>query len=504
MQTDPGVVSANGNISKTPGGLHRDEQDYEQLRWNGRESHGSVYGPYLQPAPLLFTAEGHNLWMGDMYRGRSLFIVAGGPSLADMDLSSLAAPGIMAMGLNNAPRVFRPNMWTCVDSPSSFLRSVWLDPCILKFVPMCSADKAIFDNDSIIEKDGRGGIIRGVDGKAILHDDKARFLQRPNGSALRVRDCPGMIYYRRNEHFRADQFLWEDTVNWGNSGDLGSGRSVFLVAMRLAFILGFRRVYLLGVDFNMTAEKGYAFPQDRSVGSIRGNNSTYAQNMERLALLKPFMDKEGFKVFNCTPGSALKVFPAVPLEQAIQEVRTEFEAGGSPIDFYNENTEGLYDREDRRKKADAAKLEAALAKTKADDKAKIKAAGLKATAGVAALKPIRLKADVAKENEEPIEHKIYPEEAKVDAQSRLNAARQILNERKEATKTAMKLEPIGGDDQAIERWTAELSVATEAEEDARTMMRTIEDEKRWKHGEDIRWGLWDPTHERPLDQRVEA
>jgi hypothetical protein len=80
-----------------------------------------------------------------------------------------------------------------------------MDPTIMKFVPICHASKFIFNSD------------------------EWKFMD------VRVGDCPNIVYYKRNEHFKAKQFLWEDCINWGNHKDHGGGRSVMLAAIRILF-----------------------------------------------------------------------------------------------------------------------------------------------------------------------------------------------------------------------------------------------------------------------------
>ncbi|MCZ2344475.1 MAG: hypothetical protein LC104_22165 [Bacteroidales bacterium] len=140
----------------------------------------------------------------------------------------------------------------------------------------------------------------------------------------RVGDMPGVFGFRRNEQFVAEQWLYESTFNWGHHsqrrdayGHKGS-RSVFYVALRLLFFLGVRTVYLLGCDFRMEIGRAnYAFDQDRTPASIRGNNATYRILNARLRHLLPYFEKEGFRVFNCTPNSGLTVFPAREYHEAL-------------------------------------------------------------------------------------------------------------------------------------------------------------------------------------------
>lgn len=216
---------------------------------------------------------------------------------------------MLTMGINNSVKTFRPHLWTSVDSPEHFLRSIWLDPAITKFVPICHANKFIFNSDA---------------------------WQYMN---VRVGDCPGMVYFKRNEHFQAKQFLWEDCLNWGNHKIHGGGRSVMLLALRILFILGIRRVYLLGVDFKMDVTTKYHFEQNRSPSSISGNNSTYQKLIVWFRELRPLFEQEGFHVFNCNPESNLRVFDYVPFKKACARILTEF----GDINIATENTNGLYD-----------------------------------------------------------------------------------------------------------------------------------------------------------------
>ena len=313
-------------IPKAPSGMIRDNNDENQFRWGRNRNLGFQIGTYLQSPPMLFSRDGHSQFLGDLYRGCSAFLIASGPSFGELITGSsevhgkthremLEHPGFVTMGLNNSPRTFRPNLWTCVDDPTHFIKSIWLDPKIQKFAPMHHAEKKLFDNETWEEMD------------------------------LRVGDCPNVLYYRRNEDFVAEQFLTEDTFNWGNHtekvdayGGKG-GRSVLFVALRMLFYLGVRKLYLLGVDFNMDNTHKYHFEQDRAPGSIKGNNSSYRIMMKRLEALKPYCDQLGFEVYNCNPNSALGAFPKISFDDAYAQAVSQM-----PIDIAKERTSGLYDR----------------------------------------------------------------------------------------------------------------------------------------------------------------
>ena len=293
-----------------------DNNDAKTQKW-GRERHeGFKIGRWMQAPPMLFTRDHHPMWMGDMYRGRSAYLILGGPSFSNLDQDKLKQPGLLTMGVNNSPRSFRPHMWTSVDSPSHFIKSIWLDPTIQKFVPICNAGKRLFDGE------------------------KWEFMD------MVVGDCPNVVYYKRNEHFKHRQFLWEDCFNWGDHKKHGGGRSIMLVAIRLLFHMGIRKLYLLGADFKMDENSGYHFDQSRAAGSVRGNNSTYRKLNDRFTRLRPEFEKNDFQVFNCNPDSGLTAFDYVEYDTAIRRGLAEF----GNIDIQNERTEGLYNVKDEDKK----------------------------------------------------------------------------------------------------------------------------------------------------------
>jgi hypothetical protein len=304
-------LNPNDQLSRIPSAEAKDQEDDRIARW-GRSQHEGYrkfkHG-FIQPAPLLFTQDHHPLWLGDIYRGRSVFLIAGGPSFGDLNHALLHQPGILTMGLNNSAKTFRPNLWACVDPPEHFIRSIWLDTTIQKFVPICHASKFIFNSD------------------------QWRFMD------IRVGDCPNVVYFKRNEHFRAKQYLWEDCINWGNHKQYGGGRSVMLAAVRILFILGIRQVYLLGVDFKMSATDKYHFEQDRHRGSISSNRSTYGKLNNWFAELRPHFEQENFNVYNCNPDSGLRAFDYLPFPTAIQNALVEFDC----VDVKAERTRGLYD-----------------------------------------------------------------------------------------------------------------------------------------------------------------
>jgi len=289
-------------------GLRKDSNDQSKLR-HGRDRYigWSLENEYYQPVPMFFSAEGNSFpGLVGNYKGAHAFLICGGPSFKELDHSHLDRCWTMA--LNNSPITYRPNAWCSVDDPARFAKSIWLDPTIMKFVPFDHTEKELWDNSPA------------------------------NWGPLnkKVRECPNVVYYRRNEKFEPKRFLFEMTFNWGDHSKWGGGRSCMLPALKTMFLLGFRNVYLLGCDLNMDGSNKYHFHEQRTKGAQNGNNNTYKKMIETYyPKLKPEFDNHGFKVYNCNKNSKLEVFPYLPYSEAISRA-------SGPLDIDTEISYGMY------------------------------------------------------------------------------------------------------------------------------------------------------------------
>ena len=256
---------------------------------------------------LLFSKNtlGQEVDLKDLYLGLPVFLILSGPSLVKNQkivkaLKDIQSLGAFSFGVNNSWSIFRPTFWTCADGPEKFLSSGWLDPRIMKFVPKGKEDKKLR---------------RKVNDKFVPSNVKSK-------------DCPNVFFYPRNTDFNPDFFLSEGSVNWGQTSkrpcSLGirGSRSVMLSAVRLCHYLGFRSIYLMGCDFRMDLGKqNYAFKQERSKGSVNGNNRTYDILNQRFDSLKTSFEEKGLSVYNCNPDSGLKSFPYADPQKGIEQFK---------------------------------------------------------------------------------------------------------------------------------------------------------------------------------------
>lgn len=270
------------------------------------------------------TTDNHRISLKNIYKNSSAFLILSGPSFKQILDSrekiqlgtrefwykdALKYPGFLTMGVNNSVKSFRPNLWTCVDDPDRFIKSVWLDPKIQKFIPCEHMTKNIFDNVLWAE------------------------------TSIPVSSCPNVFGIERNNKFNAENFLTESTFNWGDHKDFGGGRSVMLIAIKLMYYLGIRQIYLLGCDFKMDEDNKYHFKQDRTKQAIKNNNNTYVRMIERFDKLRPIFDKAGLNIYNCNKNSELKSFKFIDFHEAILKVYEKFN-----VDIRTEKADGLYDR----------------------------------------------------------------------------------------------------------------------------------------------------------------
>ncbi len=252
--------------------------------------------------PLLYTRDGNPAFLGNTFHNQACFFIGCGPSLLQQDLSLLSSKGILSFAVNNvAASLVKPNLWCSVDDPKHFHSSIWEDPTIMKFVPQ---------NNS---------------GKHYLTWEK-------KNAMCPARHTPNTFLYNLQDKARFDHntFLTEKTVCWGSdkgirdSLGLKGGRSVMLASFKIMYFLGFKRIYLLGCDFDMQHDekkngKGltYAFQQYKKIGGCATNNACYSIISKRLKAIKPLLEKNNCKVYNCTSAPNFTPFPVMDFKEAI-------------------------------------------------------------------------------------------------------------------------------------------------------------------------------------------
>ena len=213
-----------------------------------------------------------------MFWHQSVFICANAPSFKTIDWSKLKLPGILTFGMNNGAHLFRPNLWTGQDNPKKFMASIWEDPTIMKFTDISNAKKEY-------------------------------------ATGRKISDCPNMFYHVRQSDFNADKWSTMNYVCWGTK----TTRCSLMAILHICLFLGFKRMYLLGIDWHMDRDNKYFFEQDRTQDAINQNRNLYNEQSKHLSELWPRLKNLGREIYNCTSGSKLTVFPFKSFDEAIAE-----------------------------------------------------------------------------------------------------------------------------------------------------------------------------------------
>lgn len=252
--------------------------------------------------------------------GSSVFLIGGGPSKNELPLEKLATRGVWSLAINNVaghPRI-QPQAFVCSDPPSKFSHSIWFDPNIMKWLP----------TPKMHRKRGRLKVKKGK-GHFVLSDRTTL-------------DCPNVWGFRRNPWMiPGDDFFLSNGASWGNQ-DAGVAKTgqpkavnTMLLAMRILRHMGAKRVFLIGLDFWMSADHGYSFnqaidhkkPKDKNV-KPKWDNRQYSVVNKWLVQMQEegTFQRFGMEVFNCFQNSGLRAFPYVPFEVAIKVCQGGVEA----------------------------------------------------------------------------------------------------------------------------------------------------------------------------------
>jgi len=234
-----------------------------------------------------FTPDGRQKYIDlkDMQRG-AVFICGGHPSLNDEPLELLNQPGIVTMAMNNTATIIRPNIWVCADKPPCYSTSIIKDPGIMKFARLLYAGEKFSDGELMA-----------------------------NWNSV-----PNMFFYGVSPHFTHKTIL-------NDTGALVWWKNVFMIAIQLAYRLGFRKIYLCGTAFNIDPKKQYAFDFKLNDYQQDYNQRTYDNAVQQFVKCLPTFKEHGLEVVSCTPISALNEhIEFMPLTEAIDAELKDYPA----------------------------------------------------------------------------------------------------------------------------------------------------------------------------------
>lgn len=278
----------------------------------------------------------------NLYAGTSpsaCWLIGGGPGLNTLPCEAIAASPLPKLALNLAGvGKLRPTFWTSYDPTVRFLRSIYLDPGILKFVHRRRAMDLVPESDA------------------------------------KVCDCPGTVFFDRDVGRGFGNFLDPESprlIDWADS---------MVQGIDLLYRLGFRTIYLAGCDMRvlpspeqmahaeragvnrddwfgfsdfvkvcqsrgmspeelagLAAARAYHFDETKSFAATVQTDAHYFRIAQGLRLSRRCLAQQGLQLISVTPGSRLnEYFPFVTVDEALATIHEQV---GNPR---LESPKGLY------------------------------------------------------------------------------------------------------------------------------------------------------------------
>lgn len=266
---------------------------YAVRRWHGVRRYLHIYDP----------EERRVLSYRDRYAGGTCFVIGNGPSLTVQDLENIRRAGIVCFASNKIYKLYRltdwrPDYYACID---------W----------------RLFEQNKNELLD------------AIVCPS---FLRREFDTSVRVwAQCGG----RSTEQIHFMTYGWRHsgkTVFYPQAANILSGGTVTFTLMELAWMMGFRRIYLIGCDHHYESFAGetphsaivatealnrdYAVPdyvlpgEEVGVGDFDEMNYSYES-------ARRYAEKHGGEILNATRGGRLEIFKRADLDTVLGQYKDE-------------------------------------------------------------------------------------------------------------------------------------------------------------------------------------
>lgn len=224
----------------------------------------------------------------DLHKGESCVIVGNGPSLRMEDLNRLQQVGVPTFASNRIYVAFqktswRPTYYMCQDF--KMLQQHWQEMSRLEGCVCLFPHSIVYEFEEATEQKN-----------AIFYPLKYK--------------NPYPIWFSCNP----DKVIHE-------------GMTVTFSAMQIAALMGFSKIYLLGVDFNypfITNEKGEKVldrnQQTHFADNYYNKNEVIYQpnldaSLQAYQAAKEYGDANGIEIYNATRGGNLEVFPRVDFDE---------------------------------------------------------------------------------------------------------------------------------------------------------------------------------------------
>jgi hypothetical protein len=207
-------------------------------------------------------------------------LVGGGPSLNSIDVSQLTGPGKTVFGLNTTYPAVRPDIWIGMDDPKCYNRKVFYEP---------------------FPKIMRGNYYdRDCDGVPLLDLPNIYF------ASIEEFQHKGDIFYKIGPD--TEKFIWD--------------KNVFVTALNLILYMGYRKIYLAGVDFSIFEGDYFHNNIKLSPKYKRWNQNLYEHLYKYTEWFASTGEMCGIEVASISPGSKINNFlPYISLEELNRSIK---------------------------------------------------------------------------------------------------------------------------------------------------------------------------------------
>ena len=248
----------------------------------------------------------------DIHKGERCFILATGPSLRIEDAEALKDE--YTFGVNGIFKLYDKTDW----------RPTYYALC----------DPFVYPD---YLKNGYDMNIDSFSKKGAFFSYKMRKLLKKNPNAKSVKQIPFCML----DHaltFNSDSLKYSLDPLWG----FYNLRTVVGFCINLADYMGFKDIYILGVDCDYVTH-GQHFDSEKSPNLLQYEQLVMAQKfmLGAFQFIKEQTQNRNINIYNCTRGGALNVFPRIELEQllGIEKIQHSIPLPKAAIDAESDNIE---------------------------------------------------------------------------------------------------------------------------------------------------------------------
>lgn len=211
-----------------------------------------------------------------IHNGEICFLIGNGPSLTAKDLDIISDNRIKSVGCNRIYKIFGKTKWR----PTYYIVS----------------DNMVWDD----EKDN-------------LPNESKYLIRKSYNNQLSGINLDAQLYYTEFENYYPGYPTFSDDMTKGIYG----GRTVMFSMLQIAVYMGFKEIYLLGVDFSWGEDgRDTHFCKDYMNDELVKDTMCNKDEVHHAYIAaKNYADSHGIKIYNATRGGYLEVFERVNFDE---------------------------------------------------------------------------------------------------------------------------------------------------------------------------------------------